>query len=242
MKITVVVKISQGGEKRECRLCQSQKRQPHKITLCLPQGAADVCWIVWIFAERVTLKFLATASLSFLCYVTTRSSQTWTFSHLLRGRQVGVDCARFFFFFQVRILLKISSRKDDYLTLGHPAKQVWKSCLMTQIQILASNNVWKSKITSGLWTEGFPCGSAAKESTCNVGDLGLIPVLGRPPGEGKGYPLQYSGLENSMDYIVHGVAKTRTQLSDFHFHLWTEILNRVSLIILSVFRSLECIH
>ena len=46
---------------------------------------------------------------------------------------------------------------------------------------------------------GFPCGSVGKESACNVGDLGLIPGLGRSPGEGKGYPLQYSGLENSMD-------------------------------------------
>ena len=49
---------------------------------------------------------------------------------------------------------------------------------------------------------GFPCGSAGKESTCNAGDLGLIPGLGRSPGEGKGYPLQYSGLENSMDCII----------------------------------------
>ena len=48
-----------------------------------------------------------------------------------------------------------------------------------------------------LW--GFPGGSAGKESTCNVGDLGSIPGLGRSPGEGKGYPLQYSGLENSVD-------------------------------------------
>ena len=51
----------------------------------------------------------------------------------------------------------------------------------------------------------FPYGSAGKESTCNAGDLGSIPGLGRSPGEGKGYPLQYSGLENSMDCIVHGV-------------------------------------
>ena len=48
----------------------------------------------------------------------------------------------------------------------------------------------------------FPGGSAGKESTCIVGDLGLIPGLGRSPGEGRGYPLQHSGLENSMDYIV----------------------------------------
>ena len=66
---------------------------------------------------------------------------------------------------------------------------------------------------------GFPCGSAGKESACNVGDLGSIPGLGRSLQEGKGYPLQYSGLENSMDCIVHGVTKSRTQLSHFHFHL-----------------------
>ena len=56
---------------------------------------------------------------------------------------------------------------------------------------------------------GFPCGSVGKESACNVGDLGSIPGLGRSPGEGKGYPLQYSGLENSMDCIVHGVERVR---------------------------------
>ena len=61
----------------------------------------------------------------------------------------------------------------------------------------------------------FPCGSAGKESACNARDLGLIPGLGRSPGKGKGYPLQCSGLENSMDCIVHGVAKSWTQLSDF---------------------------
>ena len=53
----------------------------------------------------------------------------------------------------------------------------------------------------------FPGGSASKESTCNVGDLGSIPGLGRSPGEGNGYPLQYSGLENSMECIIHGVAE-----------------------------------
>ena len=64
---------------------------------------------------------------------------------------------------------------------------------------------------------GSPCGSAGKESTCSAGDLSLIPGLGRSPGEGKGYPLQYSGLENSMDCVVHGVSKSRTQLNSFHF-------------------------
>ena len=65
---------------------------------------------------------------------------------------------------------------------------------------------------------GFPGGSAGKESACNVGELGSIPGLGRSPGKGKGYPLQYSGLENSMDYTVRGVAKSQTQLTHFHFH------------------------
>ena len=55
---------------------------------------------------------------------------------------------------------------------------------------------------------GFPGGSADKESACTEGDLGSIPRLGRSPGEGKGYPLQYSGLENSMDCKAHGVAKS----------------------------------
>ena len=61
---------------------------------------------------------------------------------------------------------------------------------------------------------GFPFGSAGKESACNVGDLGSIPGLGRSPGEGNGYPLQYSGLKNSMDSIVHGVTESDTR--DLH--------------------------
>ena len=57
---------------------------------------------------------------------------------------------------------------------------------------------------------GFPCGSAGKESSCNVGDLGLIPGLGRSPGEGKGYLFLFSGLKNSMNCIVHGITKSQT--------------------------------
>ena len=65
----------------------------------------------------------------------------------------------------------------------------------------------------------FPDSSVGKGFACNAGDLGLIPRLGRSPGEGKGYSLWYSWLENSMDSIVHGVTKSWTQLSDFHLHL-----------------------
>ena len=54
---------------------------------------------------------------------------------------------------------------------------------------------------------GFPCDSAGKESACNAGDLGSIPGLGRSPGEKKGYAVQYSGLENFMDCIVHGFSR-----------------------------------
>ena len=64
----------------------------------------------------------------------------------------------------------------------------------------------------------FPSNSTGKESTCNTGDPGSIPGLGRFPREGNGYPVQYSGLENCMDCIVHEVAKSWTQLSSFHFH------------------------
>ena len=64
----------------------------------------------------------------------------------------------------------------------------------------------------------FPCGSVGKEYPCSTGDLGSILGLRRSPGGGKGYPLQHSSLENSMDFIVHGVAKSRTQMSYFHFY------------------------
>ena len=67
------------------------------------------------------------------------------------------------------------------------------------------------------WYRKSGC-SAGKESACNAGDLGSKPGLGRSPGEQNGYPLQYSDLENSMNCIVHGVAKSWTQLRDFHFH------------------------
>ena len=74
-----------------------------------------------------------------------------------------------------------------------------------------NESVWWVKLSK-------PDSSVGKESLCNAGDLSSIPGLGRSPGEGKGYPLQYSCLENSMDSVVHGVAKSWTRLSNFHFH------------------------
>ena len=88
----------------------------------------------------------------------------------------------------------------------------------TLVQFLGRENHWRRDRLPTPVFLGFPGGSAGKESTCNAGDLGSIPGLGRSPGEGKGYSLQYSGLENSMDCIVYGVAKSQTRLSGFHFH------------------------
>ena len=85
----------------------------------------------------------------------------------------------------------------------------------TQLKRLSS-----SSSSSSLSHKGS---SAGKESACNAGDLDSTPGLGISPGEGKGYPLQYSGLKNSMDGIVHGVAKSWTQLSDFHFHFQAQV-------------------
>ena len=81
---------------------------------------------------------------------------------------------------------------------------------------------------------GFPCGSAGKESTCNVGNLGSIPGLGRSPGVGNGYPLQYSGLENSINCIVHGFIEwDMTERLSLHFLTLTTCLNTLNLFPLS---------
>ena len=123
----------------------------------------------------------------------------------------------------------------------------WYSWLLTLLNFQHSILLWRSSLSlrSGFnnchqskslyWLPSYAsrlhCGSpihtiwgpsrssAGKESTCNMGDLGSIPGLGRSPGKGKGYPLQYSNLENPMDFIVHGVTKSQTRPSDFHFSL-----------------------
>ena len=88
----------------------------------------------------------------------------------------------------------------------------------TPVRFLCWEDPWRrARLPTPVFL-GFPCGSAGKESACHAGDLGSILGLGRSPGEEKGYPLQYSGLQKSMDCIDHGVTKKRTWLSDFHFH------------------------
>ena len=106
--------------------------------------------------------------------------------------------------------------------------QLWASLVAQQLKICLQcrrppSDSWVRKIC---WRRNrlptpvflsFSGGSAGKQSACNVGDLESISGLGRSPGKVNAYPLQYSGLENSMDCIVCGVKKSQTQLSDFHF-------------------------
>ena len=87
----------------------------------------------------------------------------------------------------------------------------------TPVQFLGLEDLLEKGKATDSSILGLPCGLAVKESACNVGDLGSISGLGRSSGEEKGYPLQYSGLENSVDCTVLGVAKSGTLLSNFHF-------------------------
>ena len=109
---------------------------------------------------------------------------------------------------QTLVLDALLKRENDHPPLSHHLlkslveKEKYNYTVHTRFQ--------KKKIITYSRFMGFPGGSTSKESTCNAGDLGSIPGLGRCPGEGNGHPLQYSGLENSMDYTVHGVAESRT--------------------------------
>ena len=93
-------------------------------------------------------------------------------------------------------------------------------------EFISTNDFLVLPLWLPLWASfvGFPGGPAGKESACTAGDLGSIPGLGRSLEEGKGYPLQYSGLDNSMDCIAYGVTKSRTWLSDFHFQWFFGVL------------------
>ena len=128
----------------------------------------------------------------------------------------------------IKIICFLKKKKslDNFMnTMGFPDSSVGKRIRLQSRRPWFDSWVWKipwrrDRLPSPVFL-GFPCGSAGKESTCNVGDLGSVPGLGRSPGEGKGYPLQYSDLENSMDCIVSRVAESQTWLRDFHFSSFT---------------------
>ena len=145
--------------------------------------------------------------------------QRW-WTHVAAGRKPQVLSQDFLAAWQLP-LHRVSCPQEG--TRKNTASVTAKSRIITSHLIClleASHWVQHTFQGRGIWPHllmggGFPCGSAGNRSTCNAGDLGLSPGWERSPGEGKGYPLQYSGL----DYIVHGVAKSWTWLSDFHFHL-----------------------
>ena len=114
--------------------------------------------------------------------------------------------------------------------IGYPLQYSW-AFLVAQL-VKNPPAMWETWVQSLGWEDPVEGGKAThssilawiipwtiadKESACNVGDLGSIPGLGRSNGEGKSYPLQYSGLENSMDSVVRGITKNQTRLSDFLF-------------------------
>ena len=122
-------------------------------------------------------------------------------------------------------MLLFSFRASKMYLVNHPKAQGFK---MTVVSWMSAQG-WLDCAAAVGWVIvilGFRKGSAGKESACNAGDLGSIPWLVRSPGEGKGYPLQYSGRENSMGCIGHGVAKSCTteQLSLTHSDLDSLIL------------------
>ena len=118
------------------------------------------------------------------------------------------------------VVSHLSSPSGQY---GLPSQPSWArirlQCRRPQFNSWVGKIRWRSDRLPTPVFLGFPGGSAGKESVYNAGDLGSVPGLGRSPGEGKGYPLQYAGLENSMDCIVHRVTNKSdtTKQPSFHF-------------------------
>ena len=167
------------------------------------------------FIQNGPLAFLAACSVFFYssALVTTRETK-YFFSHLLSISFYYCCCCCFAV---AQLCLTLCNLVHCSMP-GFPVLHHLLEFAQTPVH-------WVGDIIQLVWSTCCPkdsqesfLGSAGKESACNAGDLGSIPGLGRSPGEGKGYPLQYSGLENSMDCIVHGVTKSWTWLSDFHFH------------------------
>jgi len=119
---------------------------------------------------------------------------------------------------------KCQESSCNMLLFSHEVVSIFAISWPAALQVPLSSTISQSllKFISIEWP---PLGSGGKESACNGGDLGSIPGLGRSPGEGKGHPFQYSGLENSMDSIVHGVTKSWAWLNDSLFTLESVMLS-----------------
>ena len=122
--------------------------------------------------------------------------------------RVGALILKSFFFFS---LVSGDLHNSVFLADARHLKIVWWGWWLL-MKVLSADTHWVLLSLS----LGFPDSSVDKESVCSTGDPGSIPGLGRSPGEEIGYPLQYSGPENSMDYIVYGFTKSRTRLSNCH--------------------------
>ena len=125
-----------------------------------------------------------------------------------------------------RWVTKINHTSDVYLH-GSPSTHIMSHIIPERIEHLSVPFLWvqflgwedpqrRDSLPTSVFLS-FPSGLTGKESACNGGDLGLIPGLRRCPGEGNGCPLHYSSLENSTDWVT----KSRTGLSDFHFHFFS---------------------
>ena len=128
---------------------------------------------------------------------------------------------------QKTVIMNRSKEQITRLVVNVEAKHHLKLSISCKMKYMFLNMTKFTRTTKNICTwVCFSGGSESKESACNAGDLGLIPGLGRSPGEGNGYPLQCSGLENSMDRgaweaAVHGVTKSWTWLRDLHFHFFS---------------------
>ena len=118
---------------------------------------------------------------------------------------IGPCCLIHSIYKSVHMLIPNSSIVLPY----HPSLGIYKPVL-SACESVCWEGLWRRNRLPTPVFLGFPFGSAGKETACNVGDLGPIPGLGRSPGEGKGYPLQSSALENSMHCITHGVTESWT--------------------------------
>ena len=111
----------------------------------------------------------------------------------------------------------VPCRSRSYNSTSFTKALVTPLCLAYSLSSITTRKRQKLLALNTTHSGGFPGSSAGKESAYNAGNLGSVPGLGRSSLERKGYSLQYPVLENSMDCMDHGVTKSQTQLSEFHF-------------------------